>query len=124
MNMKKVKIDRKLKDLIEKNPLSLSTVMSNGKPNAIGVAFVKVVDGNKLLITDNYMNQTAKDIKNNPNVVIVVWDKNMNGCKIIGEAQYFNKGKWIDRVKAMPENKDEPAKGAILVTPELVIKPA
>jgi len=40
------------------------------------------------------------------------------------EAQYFNKGEWVDKVKAMPENKDEPAKGAILITPELIIKSA
>jgi len=122
--LKKVKISKKLKNLIEKNPISLATVMPNGKPNAIGVAFVKVVDENKLLITDNYMNQTIKDIKNNPRVVIVVWDKDMNGFKMTGKAQYLNKGKWVDEVKAMPENKDEPAKGAILFTPNLIMKSA
>lgn len=104
--------------------MSLATVMPDGRPNAIGVAFVKVIGEDKLLITDNYMNQTIKDIKKNPNVVTVVWDKDMNGYKLVGKAEYFDKGKWVEKVKAMPENEGEPAKGAILVKIELIIKSA
>jgi len=122
--MRKVKIDKRLKNLIEKTPIALATVMPDGRPNAIGVAFVKVIGDDKLLITDNYMNQTIKDIKKNPNVVTVVWDKDMNGYKLVGKAEYFDKGKWVEKVKAMPENEGEPAKGAILVKVELIIKSA
>lgn len=122
--MGKAKIDRKLKSLIEKNPTALATVMPDGRPNVIGVASVKVVDEDKLLVTDNFMNQTVKDIKNNPNVVLVVWDKDMNGFKLVGTAEYFDKGEWLNKVKAMPENRGLPTKGAILVKVDLVIKSA
>jgi hypothetical protein len=34
--------------------------------------FVKVVSENEVLVTDNFMNQTLKDIKQNNNVAISV----------------------------------------------------
>lgn len=119
-----IKITAEQKKLVENNPMALATVMPDGRPNVIGVASVKVVDEDKLLVTDNFMNQTIKDIKNNPNVVLVVWDKDMNGFKLVGTAEYFDEGEWLNKVKAMPENRGLPTKGAILVKVELIIKSA
>ena len=51
-----ITLSKDIKNLIEKNSVALATVMSDGRPNVIGVAYVKVVDGNHLLVTDNYMN--------------------------------------------------------------------
>lgn len=110
-----------IKNIIENNPVSLSTVMVDGRPNAVGVACVKVVSNNEIIITDNYMNQTPKDISVNKNVCLLVWDSEMKGYKIIGQAEYFTKGKWLDFVKEMPENEGLPAKGAILITVEKII---
>jgi len=106
---------QEIKDLIEKNPVAFATVMDNNKPNVIGVAFVKVVSDNQLLVTDNYMNQTIKDVKNNKNVCLIVWDKNMKGYKLVGEAEYHTDGEWKNFVKKLEENKGLPAKGAILI---------
>ncbi|MDZ7586498.1 MAG: pyridoxamine 5'-phosphate oxidase family protein [Patescibacteria group bacterium] len=117
-------INNRVKKLIESEAVAVSTVMPNGNPNIIGVACVKVVGVNQVLITDNYMNQTVKDILNNPRVVLAVWNKKWEGYKLLGKAQYFDKGKWLERVKKMPENKKMPAKGAILVSVDRVIKAA
>lgn len=116
-------IDDKVKQLIESEAVAVGTVMPDGKPNIIGVACVKVVEG-KILITDNYMNQTIKDIKNNQRVALAVWNKKWEGCKLIGVAEYFTQGKWLERVRAIPENKGMPAKGAIVVTVNRIIKAA
>lgn len=113
-----------IKNLIEENPISLSTVMSDGKPNAIGVAYVKVVSDNKLIITDNYMNQTVKDIQENKSLCLLVWDKEMKGYKLIGEAKYLSSGEWLDFVRKLPENEGLPAKGAILVRVAKIIPSA
>jgi predicted pyridoxine 5'-phosphate oxidase superfamily flavin-nucleotide-binding protein len=118
------KISDEIKRIVEENPLAVATVMPDGRPNAIGVAYVKVVNENQILITDNFMNQTIKDLTQNPNVVLLSWDKNMNGYKFVGTAQYFNSGKWLTTVKQMPENNGLPAKGAVLVTVNLIIKSA
>jgi predicted pyridoxine 5'-phosphate oxidase superfamily flavin-nucleotide-binding protein len=113
-----------IKKLIEENPGTLATVMANGKPNAIGVACVKVVSDSEMVITDNYMNQTPTDIQNNKNVCLLVWDKDMKGYKMIGQAEYYSSGKWLDFVKGLSENKGLPAKGAILAKVEKIIPSA
>lgn len=115
-------INEEFKKIIEENPVALATVTDEAKPNVIGVAYAKVIDSDKIVITDNYMNKTAQDIKRNPSVCLVVWDKSWKGCKIIGSAEYYDSGKWFDFVKDMPENADCPAKGAVLVNIEKFIE--
>lgn len=102
--------------LIEKYPVAIGTVMPDGKPNITPVAFTKVVGENQILITDNFMNQCVADIKNSPAVTLVVWNPKMNGYKLIGTAEYFDFGSWLEKVKAIPENKEMPCKGALLIT--------
>lgn len=120
--MVKALITHQVKKLIEFEAVAVATVMENGNPNIIGVACVKVARGNQILITDNYMNQTVKDIQNNPRVALAVWNRKWEGYKLLGKAQYFDKGKWLERVRAIPENKGMPAKGAILVSVDRVMK--
>ena len=113
-----------IKELIENSPVALATVTSSNKPNVIGVAFVKVVSDNEVLITDNYMNQTKNDILENKNICLIVWDKDLKGFKIIGKAEYFTEGKWKKYVEEINENEGLPAKGAILITVEKIIPSA
>ncbi len=107
-------ISKEAKNLIENNPIAISTCLNN-EPNISTAAFVKVIDDDKLLITDNFMEKTIKNIIKNKKVSIIVWDEDFVGYKIIGEAEYFTEGDWVDFVKKMPENKEFLAKGAILV---------
>jgi predicted pyridoxine 5'-phosphate oxidase superfamily flavin-nucleotide-binding protein len=62
------------------------------------------------------MNQAVTDIKNNPAVTLAVWNPEMSGYKLVGAVEYFDSGEWLEKVKAIPENKDMPCKGALLVT--------
>lgn len=114
-----IKIGRNLKKLIEENALALATADRN-KPHCIAVGFVKVIPKNKLLITDNYMVETRKNIQKNPNIALTVWNKdwkkNCTGYELKGTAKYFTSKKWYGMVKKIPENKGMPCKGAILVT--------
>lgn len=109
---------KQLKPLIEKNAIAFSTLDRN-KPYTIAVAYVKVV-GNKVVITDNYMRKAIANIKKNNNVCLAVWNKNWEkkciGFQFSGKAKYFKSGKWKDFVRKIPENKGQPAKGAILVS--------
>jgi len=107
-------IDEKAKQIIENNPVAVGTVRDD-LPNVIAVAYVKVVGLDKIVITDNYMQHTKKNLEENPNVCLAVWDKDWRGYKIIGKAEYHASDKWFDFIKTMPENKDCPAKGAILI---------
>lgn len=115
-----VVINEELKKLIEENALAFATVDENGNPHCIAVGDVKVVSENQILITDNYMIETRKNIQQNPNVALSVWNKawkeNCVGYELGGTAEYFTEGKWYELIKQIPENKGEPCKGAILVT--------
>lgn len=118
-------IDKEATKIIEENPVAFATVdpsSGTAKPNVIGVAYVKVVDKDKVLITDNYMKQTLENLKQNNNVCLAVWDKDWQGYKLIGTSEYQTEGKWFDYIKRMPENKGLPAKGAILITVSKIIK--
>lgn len=101
--------------------MSFATVGSRGKPHVIGIAFVKVRDG-KLVITNNYMSSTVKNITKNPSVSIAVWDKKWNGFRIDGKAKQYTSGKWYEAIKRIKENKGEPCSGAIVVTPTKITK--
>jgi predicted pyridoxine 5'-phosphate oxidase superfamily flavin-nucleotide-binding protein len=117
--VKKLEINEGMKEMIEKNALGFATVDKNGNPHNIAVGYVKVVSKNELLISDNYFQETSENIKNNSNVSLVVWrsdwEENCVGYELSGKAEYFTSGKWLDAIKKIPENKDAPRKGAILV---------
>jgi len=115
-----VEIDNELKNLIENNVLTLTTVDKEMSPHSIAVAYVKVVDKDKVLVSDNYMKETIENLKTANNVSLLIWNenwkKNCFSFELRGKAQYFTSGKWRDEVKKIQENRGNPAKGAILVT--------
>ena len=108
------KMEEEIKKIIEENAVALASVDNEGNPYCIAVAYVKVKD-DKIVITANYMNTTLENVKNNPNVCLTVWNKEWNGYQIKGRAEYFEQGEWLDFVKTIPKNKDEPCKGALVI---------
>jgi predicted pyridoxine 5'-phosphate oxidase superfamily flavin-nucleotide-binding protein len=114
-----MKIDKELKKLIEKEAIALAT-SNEDKPHVIAVGFVKVVSKNQILITDNYMQETIKNLEKNKNVALAVWcsswKENCIGYELEGIAEYFKEGKWHELIRSMPENQNMSMKGAILVT--------
>ncbi len=111
-----------IRKIIEENPVAFATVDQDNKPNVICVACVKTVSQNQILITDNYMKATKENLSKNDNICLAVWDKEENGYKLAGKAEYFIKGKWKKFAEKMPENKRLPAKGAVLITVSKLIK--
>jgi predicted pyridoxine 5'-phosphate oxidase superfamily flavin-nucleotide-binding protein len=111
-------ITSEIKKLIESNALALATVDSSGNPHCIAVGDVKVVSKNQILVGDNYMAETVRNIKANKNVSLVSWCRQLKkdcvGYELRGTAKYFKEGKWLKKVKVI--HKGFPAKGAILVT--------
>lgn len=114
-----MKINSELKELIEKEAIAFSTSDEKGNPHVIAVGFVKVISKDEILITDNYMNETINNLKQNKNVALAVWNSEWKekciGYELKGEANYFNSEKYLDIAKKIPENQGMPMKGAILV---------
>jgi len=109
-----------IKKMVEENALGLATVDKKGNPHNIAVGYVKVISKNQLLISNNWIVETIKNIKHNNNVSLAVWNHNWKehcvGFELIGKADYFESGKWVDMMKTFPINQGEPCKGAIIVT--------
>jgi predicted pyridoxine 5'-phosphate oxidase superfamily flavin-nucleotide-binding protein len=103
-----------LKKLIEENVLSLSTVDKENHPHLICVMYAKVLDSNKVLITDNFMKETILNIQNN-NSVALSFFVGEAGFEMKGTAKYFTNGPYLELVKNIYENKGLPSKGVILV---------
>lgn len=112
-------INEGIKNMIENNALGFATVDKSGKPNNIAVGYVKVISETELIVSDNHLGKTIENIKENPEVSLVVWERNWEdncvGYELKGTAEYFTEGEWIDFIKKIPVNEGEPCKGAILV---------
>jgi predicted pyridoxine 5'-phosphate oxidase superfamily flavin-nucleotide-binding protein len=65
---------QEVKDKMKNKIAALATVNQKNMPHAIAVEVNDIVD-NKLIITDNYMKTTLNNIKDNPYISIVFWDK-------------------------------------------------
>lgn len=108
-----------LKKFIESNAMGLATTDKNGKPHNIAVAYVKVVDG-KLVISNSHIKESLRNIKQNENVSLVVWNKEWEkscvGFELVGKAKNYTSGKWFEFVRNMPDNEGYDIKSAIVVS--------
>ena len=105
-----------IKNNIEKATIAVATINSKGNPHNTPIMYVKVKD-EKIIITNNYMKTTIDNIKNNPQVSLLFWEGE-RGWRINGKVDYYEEGEWLDFVKSLKENKDEPANGALVVNVE------
>jgi pyridoxine/pyridoxamine 5'-phosphate oxidase len=105
-----------IKDKIEKATIAVATVDAENRPHAIAIMYAKVKDG-KVVITNNYMNSTIKNLESNPYVSLVFWEGE-EGFRIDGKVEYFDSGEWLDYVKGLSENNEHPANGALVINVE------
>ena len=62
-----VKITDEMKEVsLKSQGWALATVSKEGIPNVIAVGCVKIISDNEILLADNFMNKTEKNIKANP----------------------------------------------------------
>lgn len=107
-----------IKDKIERAKIAVATVNRDSKPHNIVIMYAKIKEG-KIVITNNYMKTTIENLRDNQNISLVFWEKE-KGWRINGNAEYHDFGKWLDFVKSLKENKEEPTKGAIVINVEEV----
>lgn len=114
-----MKINSGIKKIIEENALGLASIDKKGNSHNIAIGYVKVISEDELLVTNNYIKDTIENIKLNPNVSLVVWEEDWKkvciGYELVGKAKHFTSGKFIEKIKSIPENEGEPCKGAILI---------
>ena len=80
----------------------------------------KIIDDETILISDQFFNKTLKNLKDNPQIAITIWDK-LEGYQIKGTATIETSGKrfeetakWIDDI-GKKLNLPLKSKGAVII---------
>jgi hypothetical protein len=119
-----VEITPEAKKIIEENAIALATINEPGNPHCIALGNAKAISKNQILIGNCFMVQTVKNIKRNPEVSICAWNRNWEdnclGYELLGKAEYFTEGPYLEKVKEIHVGFD--VKGAVVVTVSKIIK--
>jgi uncharacterized protein len=78
---------------------AFSTSSKDGIPNVVPVSMKKIIDEETVMVSDQYMNKSLANIKENPHVAISVWDKE-GGFQVKGTVTYENEGPRYEEVAA------------------------
>jgi len=107
-----VLIPKKLISLFEGKTVYFATASKSGVPNLVCVVPNKL-DGGRVIITDNMMNKTAKNLKENKFASLSIYSLG-KGIQLKGLVEYHTKGSDFDFVKSAPSNKGYSPKAAIV----------
>jgi len=112
-------IPKKVKKLFnDQEVISFGTADSNKTPNVVAIFWKKIVSDKTILLIDNYMNQTKKNVEQNSKVCLSFWDpKTGEGYKIKGDAYYHISGKVFNQGKQFIQEQkpDRNPKGVVEV---------
>ncbi len=111
-----VKMPPEIKDVVAKQkPLPVATADKSGKPNVIFVTQWKILDDETILIVDNFMNKTRKNIEANPNIALVTYDSEIKkSYQIKGTVVIENRGDRYAIAKEISDAKKLPCKAALV----------
>lgn len=85
--------------------LHLATASAAGVPNVAPMGAVMIED-DKILIANNYMNKTLANIKENPQVSVLVWNREIGNCfQLKGTAELMSGTPEHKKMRDMLEEK-------------------
>ena len=104
------KMNEQVKELLTKQQtIVLATATANGIPNVVPIHSKHIIDDETIMITDQFMNKTLKNMRQNPQVAITFW-KGIKGYQIKGNCVIENSGelykKAVKGVEAYAKNKN------------------
>ena len=115
------KMNQRIKEIFEKQRIIvLATATKKGIPNVVPVGRKRIIDDETILISDQYLNKTVKNIKDNPRAAITVWDKT-EGYQIKGTVSIETSGprfeetaRWVEEM-GRSMNLSLRSKGALIL---------
>lgn len=85
------KMSQEVQDLINNTYAAAFSTCFDNVPNVVPVSMKQVIDDETVMVSDQYMNKTLANLKQNPYVALTVWD-NEGGYQIKGSVTYENEG--------------------------------
>ncbi|MBN1109246.1 MAG: pyridoxamine 5'-phosphate oxidase family protein [Methanomassiliicoccales archaeon] len=119
-----VKMPAEVKEVLAKQkPIPIATATKDGTPNVVFINFMKILDDETLLLSDNFFLKTAANLSENPRISLLCYDaESTKSYQIKGSAKVHKAGpvfeemrKWVHGV-----NPKLPAKAAVVVKVEAV----
>ncbi len=97
------KLTQDIKDIAAKSrPFILATASKRGKPNAVPIGIVRVISDDEIVLADNFMLKTRKNLEENPVAAVTFWHP---------ESRYGYQLKGKTRIETSGANYDETARG-------------
>lgn len=91
-------LTEEMKDAIEKdNVVFFATATPDGVPNVVPIGFARPIDDNTILIVDNFLKKTRKNIEDNPKAALVVRDASKAPYQFKGSVEIVESGKYFDQ---------------------------
>ena len=85
-------------DAVEKdNVVFLATATKDGVPNVVPIGFARPIDNETILIVDNFLNKTRKNLENNPKASLVPRDASKAPYQFKGTVEIVESGKYFDQ---------------------------
>ena len=110
-----VKLTEEMKKSINESIVFLTTATKDGIPNVAPMRALKVVDDETVVICDNFMHKTLKNIKENPNVALATSDCKDHPFQYKGIAEYYTDGEWFEVAKEIDAQFGRVPKGAVVI---------
>lgn len=114
----------RMKEMFDRLPIViLATAAPDGTPNAVPVGTKKILDDETILISDQFLNKTLANMKENPKVAVSFWEGG-EGYQLKGVATVETSGrryeetvKWVEElgIRAGALSK---SKGAVIIEVE------
>jgi len=103
----------------EAKVFAVATASEDGEPNVVSIAFGKVLGEEEILLVDNFMNKTIKNLKTNPRAAVSVWKAgDSKGYQFKGDVRIETSGRnFEDGVKMVKAEEPElNPKAVVIVT--------
>jgi predicted pyridoxine 5'-phosphate oxidase superfamily flavin-nucleotide-binding protein len=116
------KLNQRMKEIFEKQkPIVLATATRDGIPNVVPVGMKKIIDDETILISDQYLNKTRKNVEGNPRVAITVWDE-IEGYQIKGTVTIETSGPLFEETARWAEERGKSIKRPLKSKGALILR--
>jgi len=80
----------------------LATASKDGEPNVVPVGSVYLIDPETIWIGNNFMNQSMRNLQENPRACLYVWGPEIKGClKIKAKVTIHTSGPDYEKIRDM-----------------------
>jgi len=113
------KFTQMMRDAAEDTPVFvMATADKNGKPNGVPMGCARIISDDEIMIADNFMHKTRKNIEENPIVAVSFWSHKLHGgYQVKGKARIESDGKEYDKTIEWMKSKNN----NLRVTPKAIV---